>query len=543
MSMSEPDSAESKPVVAPSLPPVPKAKPSGPAVLPVWWRGGKALAVVVLLVALTGELIAPGTADGWTLGLGSAIGTLAFVAAYLLLRRDLSRGERLFIVLLGLFSALAQFSCGSGPALFIALASLFLLQFLPTAYPIDRWARYQSWWTALSLLFGAEKAKIKGRGPAFMHGLAVVVSVLIGLAAFAFFMAIFAAENPVVKLVSDALCRWVDALVAKLHLSWDIVVHAIWWLAALLLFGLWTLMRPRLTAEPAGEPAASRPLLPHLPLMTLLGVNAAFLICNTTDVMYLWQNKVPDGVSLTTYLHDGAESVMWASALAAALLILLFRYRGSARSSKASTVAGYALALQTLLLASSVLLRLYHQISDFGFTATRIVAGETLLLGLALMVVLLCYMVRQGLFFRHLKLGAGVTVLLFTLFCVQAPEELAAELNYRLYPSHPNWKHNCHDFYTLSRNMELNLTRAYQLQRVASNHCSDDAQQLRRAADAVQKRADYPYWTNLTLSLLRDRAVVQPVREYCEALDRHWQQLEEQCEKQEEGAPVQPDPQ
>ena len=123
------------------------------------------------------------------------------------------------------------------------------------------------------------------------------------------------------------------------------------------------------------------PWLPHLPAVSLLFINLAFLVNNGTDVAFLWRGSVPDGISQTAYLHDGADSIMLAAFLSALVLLVLFRPEGSVRASKTGIVLGFILAAQTGLLAASVGMRLYFQIKDFGFSPNRVTAGIYLLMG------------------------------------------------------------------------------------------------------------------------------------------------------------------
>lgn len=217
----------------------------------------------------------------------------------------------------------------------------------------------------------------------------------------------------------------------------------------MLLFGFLTLRRwhrgPKTAAMPAAPKAEGTTLLPHLPLMSLIGINLAFLVATSTDIAFLWFGNVPEGISQTTYLHDGASSIIWASILAAGVLIFLFRRNGSARETAPCRFLGLLLAAQTFLLALSVYVRLYHQIADFGFTWTRIMAGEFLLLGLAGLIILVVYIVRSGKLMRYAKTCLATMALMVFAFTA-IPGIPRRQPQPRLHGFTPHWKFSTADF-------------------------------------------------------------------------------------------------
>ena len=414
----------------PSVPPV--VVPPAP-VYPVWWRSGWAPFVVLLLAAAAGDLLMPRGAllSGGTavFGLGAAVGGVLLTLAILLLRCDIGWSGRVFLGSLAVSCGLALAVSGSLLCwLMLLLVPLFFLSLIRTPLAVsDKKARYYNWW---SFWFSAQRTN---RLSLFTCLLPWIISVLVGAVLFIFFLCIFAGGNPVVELIWQYIIDAWNRLVFFLRIDWDFVVHVLLWLLGMLLFGFYTFKRPydgapAAASQPAAAPGKS--LLPQLPLMMLLGINLAFMIVNASDMAYLWFRRVPAGISQTQYLHEGADSIIWASLLASGILVFLFRASGRARRGRFSRGLGYLLVVQTILLAGSVFLRLYYQIEDFGFTVRRIVAGEMMLFGVLGRVVLLGFMV-SGKLGRWLGRGMAVALVLLALTQVNPPSSLAGDLNMR----------------------------------------------------------------------------------------------------------------
>ncbi len=478
---------------------------------PTWWRLGSIPFVVLILTVLGLDLAWP---EYFEAGFGTGIGCAFWLLGFLLLRRDLSRGEMVFLAVLALISLTALAVSGSlfnwGVAF---IAPLLLLTIPRPQVPAD--GRFRTWW---GYWFARRKGAARGRWSWLRQVLPTLITVFVGVALFIVFLIIFASGNPVVLLVWNTLCDWWNALVEWLELDWDFVDHVFVWAFAFFLFGMYTFERPcEQVAAPAAEPAEARPgrsLLPHLPLAALIGVNLAFLIATGTDIAYLWFARVPEGVSQTDYLHDGAASIAWASALASAMLIVLFRRRGSARQGTCTRWAGYALAFQTLLLAVSVYMRLYHQVADFGFTPRRIQAAESMLLGLDGLVILVCYMACSGSFWRYARICIGSMLLIGIAFGICPPAELAGNLNLRYAASHPQWKFAVSDFKPSCFAVGDHLAFAYhvweQLPEGSDTKAAFGAR-LELAARKVESRASREGWAHWNLSLLRDVPVAERI--------------------------------
>lgn len=405
--------------------------PSSPE-YPVWWRRSWFPFAVLLLAAAAGDLLAPRASllsgGEVVFGLGPAVGGVLLTLAILLLRRDIGRGEKVFLGMLGLSCGLAMAVSGSFLCwLMVILLPLFFMALIPTPLAAcDRKQRYYNWW---SFWFFAQRSNRLSRLTRLLPWL---ISILVGGVLFILFLCIFAGGNPVVELIWNYITETWNRLVAFLRIDWDFGLHVLLWVLGVLLFGFYSFRRP-FSAAPAAAASVTAPgrsVLPQLPLMMLLGINMAFMIVNASDMAYLWFRRVPEGISQTQYLHEGADSIIWASILASGILIFLFRASGSARRGVFTRGLGYLLVGQTILLALSVYLRLYYQIDDFGFTVRRVVAGEMMLFGVLGLAVLLGYMV-SGKFVRCLGWGTAAGLVLLALTQVNPPSSLAGDLNMR----------------------------------------------------------------------------------------------------------------
>ena len=508
------------PGAAPKVSPIPKSPNAEHAVQqpkppqdPTWWRLGSIPFLVLVMVAAAADLAWP-RANGW--GLGAGIGSFLAINALLLLRKDFTRGEYWFLQGLAALNMLALFFTGNMLNWFLSLVLPFGIVMLPTQKTYTESAtQYRSWWG----YWVARRPKSEESGNRFAAlraALPLLICILVGLIFFVSFLCIFASGNPVVELVWNTLVDWWNKLVSLLQISWDIWVHALYWLTGILWFGIYCFSRPQaLPAPPVADSEStshSTTLLPYLPLCILIGINAAFAVATSTDIAFLWFGNVPEGISQTSYLHEGAISITWASTLAAGVLLLLFRRNGQARCSAPSRFFGYLLVAQTALLAISVYMRLYHQISDYGFTVRRIQAAEAMLLGLAGLVILLCYMSTNGTFRKYSKVFIGTIVLMLVAFTAYSPARLAGNLNMTFLSSHPHWNFSNKDFRPGCFDVSKNLAFAelvYNKENAEDNfglsrfsYLSKD--DLTDAALDVEKRATGASWLTINLATIED---------------------------------------
>lgn len=494
--------------------PVKPAAASAPAPLPkttedpTWWRKGVVPYLVLILAAAAADLY-------WVrdcgLGMGAGIAGILLTLAILLLRKDLSRGETLFLTALAIINGAALLVSGSMLNYFLGIIVPIFLLALPSslAEPESTNVQYRSWWG----YWTARRPKPKSHGKAILRNvMPTVISVLVGAALFIAFLTIFASGNPFVAQIREwIVTKWNEMLV-YLNISWDFMWHLVYWFVGLILFGIYARRRPYMpTVIPATRKApAGTTLLPHLPLFALIGINLAFLVATSTDIAYLWFKNIPEGISQTAYLHEGADSIIWAAILAALVLIILFRSTGIARQSIAAKGAAYILIIQTFLLAASVYLRLFYQISDYGFTFRRILAGELLLLGLVGLVILVFYIATEGRFWRCAKVCLGIMLLLVIAGGIITPSRLAATLNMQYIAANPHWKFDSRDFGYGRFDTVAHLAFAEMVYRQSPN--ATMARSLIRAAEKiVRENAEKDGWMSYTMMHNEDLPVAERI--------------------------------
>ena len=489
-----------------SLPPVPPPLPSEKAACdPSWWRLHRGIPfLVLLLVAAAADYFCPALCEGGCLiGFGTALGTLLFAAALLLLRKDFSRGEQAFLVLFALLSAAAQAFSGSVLCWLLVPVVCLLIVHLPRVDGEPQ-PKGRSWWGFwLARRPTASKAKVLSGSC-----LPLLISLAVSLVLFFGFLAIFAEGNPVVHRAFELICEYWNKVLDFLHLDATIWVHAFVWAGGIAGFGFFTAARRHTARRPECATATEgRTLLPQLPSFALAGINAAFAVATSTDILFLWFRRIPAGISQTAYLHQGADSIIWASVLAAGLMLLLFRVRGCARRSRIARELAHLLVFQTALLAVSVFLRLAFQIEDYGFTCDRVTAVELMLGGLVGIALLLSY-IRGGQFLRHLRIGGAVLALLFVAANIQPPSALAGDLNLLLLDSHPHWKFETADFHRPARfDTENSLAFA---DRFRLETELNDIRRFRDAAAACNCRHK-GNWRLLTVNALRFRELAETI--------------------------------
>lgn len=517
--------SESPSVTLPPVPPIKKGMPSDPAngnartqqpnavpevKDPSWWRLGAVPFLVLLMVAAAADFA---MAREGMIGIGAGIGSVLFLLSIVLLRKDLSPGETLFLLLLAAIGFFAL-ACSGLPLHWwgTLIAPLLMLLLFPgrRAATTQAGIRYRCWWS----FWIARRPKGAGKGMAsgFRGCLPMAICLLAGGACFILFLTIFAFGNPVVEQVWLRIVDGWNSIVAYFHISWDFSLHVLFWLLGIFAFGFYTFRRrPAGPAAPEKSVAPGRSILPALPCCTLLGINLAFGIATYTDMVYLWCKEVPAGISKTAYLHEGAASIAWASFLAAMALVFFFRRRGSVRYSVFPKWLGYALVLQTFLLAVSVWLRLYYQIADYGFTERRISAAESMLAGVIALIVLLRYMSGRDGFWKCCRMGAGALLLALFAFSICSPSRIAGSLNLRYIGSHPHWKFGIKDFHHGKFDVKENLAFAEYVRNntprdasVPDFYVSHFDSELNKAAQRVECRARSGSWLTWTLSMQQD---------------------------------------
>jgi hypothetical protein len=215
---------------------------------------------------------------------------------------------------------------------------------------------------------------------------------ILPLAGSAVFITLFAQANP---LIGDALARlgdWpaFDAMTVIRMIFWAIVFTAVW-----------SLLRPsRLGISSARSGADPDFALPGVSLasvtLSLLAFNLIFAVQNGLDLAFLWSGApLPEGMTLAEYAHRGAYPLI-ATALLAALFVLVTLRPGSATSaSRAIRLLVTFWIGQNLLLVASTMLRTFDYIEAYSLTRLRIAA--LIWMGLvAVGLVLICYRLLRG---------------------------------------------------------------------------------------------------------------------------------------------------
>lgn len=449
-----PDKPKMPPIpAAPVLPPLPAKQNTAPrpkTVLreenPSWWRMGGAPILVLLLIIAASDML---WATGEGLGMAAGIFCLLFATAIITLRNDLSRGEFCFLAGMGLINGMALLTNGSTinllASLFLTLVVLLIPKKVPCIEPSEQEVRYRSWWL-FWFAHKQDKQKKTNKRKVFF----TIACIFVGLISFWTFICIFATGNPVVRMIWKFLLDVWYEMLEFLQITQDFFTHVFVWIIGFIIFGLYTLRRPTTPVyeAPAPPPAmgSQEIAFPLLTVCALIGINMAFAVTTATDIAFLWQHKIPEGVSQTLYLYHGVESIIWASVLASLILLVIFRPAGDTKKSRVARFFGYLLVFQTVLMAASVYLRLYNQIEMYGFTTRRILASEVMLLGILGLFALMVYITGKRGFGKCVKICFGTAVLMLLAQGMMSPSRVAGELNMKYHPTHPHWKFECDDF-------------------------------------------------------------------------------------------------
>lgn len=201
-----------------------------------------------------------------------------------------------------------------------------------------------------------------------LHAAATVLTLpLLGSAVI---LILFAAANP---LIEQALSSLLSP-----RISPELILRAIFW--ALLLIMVWSLLRPRLALRilPTFDGRGDLPI-PGVSIasltLSLLAFNLIFVAQNLMDVAWLWRlAPMPDGMTLADYAHRGAYPLI-ATALLAALFVLVALRPGSATARNGSIRRLVMLWIaQNIFLVASAMLRTIDYIEAYSLTRLRIAA-------------------------------------------------------------------------------------------------------------------------------------------------------------------------
>ncbi len=411
--------------------------------IPVWWRSSPAPFFALVLSCYAMDCLS--RYNGNSVGTGAALGLWLLAMAVLVLRRDLS-GRRVLLITVGsLINVAALVVSGSWVSILLGVSLMFFCLYMPFApsevtddYRKKEGVSYCHWWNYWFIKsFHTQFRK-------WTKIVAWIASIAFGVMAFAVFLNIFAEGNPLVEIVRDTIEEFAGRWLFWVRIDGEIFSQMFAWFFGALMFGFLLLSHSPRHSLKEQEPVG-KPLLPAFPFVLLLFINLAFLIANSTDIVFLWQGVVPEGISRTDYLYEGAQSVAWASVWAGGILVVLFRARGSVRGSVMGKMAAYLLVFQTFLLSVSVAIRLYNQIERFGFTPFRIEGAWCLLCGGVLLVLLLFYMTGRGGFRRFAVYSVIAVLFVLSAAMIRPVDALSGDLNLLTMDDHPNWEFSLSD--------------------------------------------------------------------------------------------------
>jgi hypothetical protein len=262
------------------------------------------------------------------------------------------------------------------------------------------------------------------KGPGLRGMIAMLALPLIGSLVI---IALFSLANPV-------LSAWLDRIEWPSPSNINVMRSMLW----LLLAGCcWALLRPRLqrrllaTFDGSGDVTIAG-VSPQSVRLSLIAFNLLFALQNTMDVAWLWGiMALPDGVTLAEYAHRGAYPLI-ATALLAALFVLVVLRPGSRTAAMQSIRWLVVLWIgQNLLLVASSVLRTLDYVEAYSLTSLRIAA--LLWMGLvACGLVLTCWrMLRNKSSSWLINTNLTALFLLLTSISFVDLNEIAADWNVR----------------------------------------------------------------------------------------------------------------
>lgn len=218
-------------------------------------------------------------------------------------------------------------------------------------------------------LFRLARRMIPGR----LGALAATLALPIGGALV--FGALFAVANPVIGSVLGRI---------EIPSFWSASFHLLFWGAVLAT--VWPSLRPRslrLDGVPPVTVAALRLPVATL-ILSLVTFNGIFAVQNALDIAFLWSGApLPAGVTLASYAHQGAYTLIATALLAAAFVLVALSPGTPAAISRTVQRLVLLWVAQNVLLVASSILRLIDYIEAYSLTELRIAA----LLWMALVAV------------------------------------------------------------------------------------------------------------------------------------------------------------
>ncbi len=154
-------------------------------------------------------------------------------------------------------------------------------------------------------------------------------------------------------------------------------------------------------------------------VLTLVGLNALFLVANLTDVFYLWLAfELPGGLTYSEFARHGAYRLIAAVVLAAVTITAFLRSNTLQAEQRRTRVLAYVFAAQNLVVLAGATRRLQFYVEAYGLTRFRLAAA--LWMGLvATGFILILIKIRQNRPLRFLlRTNAVSTVLLLSAVTV-----------------------------------------------------------------------------------------------------------------------------
>ena len=299
------------------------------------------------------------------------------------------------------------------------------------------------------------------------------------------FLTLFAAANPLIEQAIAAL---------EFPGFWTVVGHIVFW--SFVLVAVWPSLRPRAPVLPRGlAPDTALPDVPAATLvLSLITFNTIFALQNVLDVTFLWSGaRLPDGMTMTEYVHRGAYPLI-VTALLAGLFVLVALRPGSASAANVLVRRLVSLwVMQNIVLVGSSVLRTLRYIEESMLTEWRIAAlawMALVALGLALILWRLLRNRSAAWLINTNAAAAAVVLIAASAIDIGA---VAATWNVR----HARYSENSDLCYLRSLGSSA-LLPLIRLERTAQGHALRDRATYLRSGILVDLRtqqADWHSWT------------------------------------------------
>ena len=205
------------------------------------------------------------------------------------------------------------------------------------------------------------------------------------------FLALFAAANP---LISDALSR-----LRPPALSVETVVRTIF--CSLVAVSAWAALRPRWRRKLLSLPSLGERALPGVSTasvtLSLIVFNVLFALQNALDIAFLWSGApLPGGMTLASYAHRGAWSLILTALLAGTFVLITLRPGSETANRPVVRALVMVWVEQNMLLVASRLLRTVDYVEVFSLTRLRLAAMIWMVL-VGVGLLLICWRLMRNL--------------------------------------------------------------------------------------------------------------------------------------------------